>query len=264
MFERKCPGSTRLNSLTLSYEGKNRQHLNGMIEILLQNQLEFVRIQRMEPALEDLFMEVTALSSWSQFYKNMPLCTIVFVLLFSTILTAEYQKGTLVNLLTKGMKRWKVLISKTFALAAFWTFGYWLCYGSTYGYNAYFWDNGTVCHAGFSAFCFYLLGLWSLSLVMILSTLMPSGPLVLLGLFGGFCITWFARLLPYVKEWTPARLLSASQLLTGDGSPGDYGACIFLTCVLMLFHIGAAILRFNKKAIWEKRISCLKGLQYQV
>lgn len=58
VFERKCPGSTRVNSLTLSYEGKNRQHLNGMIEILMQNQLEFVRIQRMEPALEDLFMEV--------------------------------------------------------------------------------------------------------------------------------------------------------------------------------------------------------------
>ena len=194
-------------------------------------------------------VEVTALSSWSQFYKNIPLCTIVFVLLFSTILTAEYQKRTLVNLLTKGMKRWKVLISKTFALAAFWTCGYWLCYGITYGYNAYFWDNSIVYYAGFSAFCFYLLGLWILSLVMLLSVLLPSGSLVLLGLFGGFCITWLARLLPYVKEWTPARLLSASQLLTGGGSPGDYGACIFFTWFLILFHIGAAILRFTKKAI---------------
>ena len=57
-------------------------------------------------------VEVTALTSWEQFYKNMPIGIIVFVLMFSGIVAAELQKGTLINIVTKGMSRWKIMISK--------------------------------------------------------------------------------------------------------------------------------------------------------
>lgn len=39
---------------------------------------------------------VSAMDSWVQFFKNMPLGLIVFVLLQSSIFTKEYQSGTLV------------------------------------------------------------------------------------------------------------------------------------------------------------------------
>ena len=44
--------------------------------------------------------KVDALTSWTQFYKNVPMALIVFLLMFSGILAVEYQKGTLINMIT--------------------------------------------------------------------------------------------------------------------------------------------------------------------
>ena len=44
---------------------------------------------------------VDALTSWTQFYKNIPMALIVFVLITCGTLTAECQKGTLIPVLTK-------------------------------------------------------------------------------------------------------------------------------------------------------------------
>ena len=59
---------------------------------------------------------VSAMDSWVQFFKNMPLGLIVFVLLQSSLFTKEYQSGTLVLSLTKGLERFKVVVSKTVVL----------------------------------------------------------------------------------------------------------------------------------------------------
>ena len=47
---------------------------------------------------------VDATTSWTQFYKNIPMLLIFFLLLFSGIWTSEYQNGTIINLLTKGLE----------------------------------------------------------------------------------------------------------------------------------------------------------------
>ena len=52
-------------------------------------------------------VEVDALTSWTQFFKNMPIALVIFIIMFSGIMAAEYQKKTLINIVTKGMKRWK-------------------------------------------------------------------------------------------------------------------------------------------------------------
>ena len=57
---------------------------------------------------------VSAMDSWMQFFKNAPIVLIAFVLIESGIFTKEYQSGTLVLSLTKGLKRYKVVISKAF------------------------------------------------------------------------------------------------------------------------------------------------------
>ena len=54
---------------------------------------------------------VTALDSWTQFYKNIPMALIAFVLLESSIFTKEYRSGTLILSLTKGLSRFKVVLA---------------------------------------------------------------------------------------------------------------------------------------------------------
>lgn len=42
-------------------------------------------------------LEVTSLSSWTQYYKNMQIILFVFLILYGGILTSEYQHGTPTN-----------------------------------------------------------------------------------------------------------------------------------------------------------------------
>ena len=98
---------------------------------------------------------VTAMDSWVQFFKNMPMALIAFVLLESSIFTKEYQTGTLLLSLTKGLARYKVVVAKTAVLTVLWTVCYWLCFGITYGYNAYFWDNSVAQNLVFSVIPIY-------------------------------------------------------------------------------------------------------------
>ncbi|MFQ9452155.1 MAG: ABC transporter permease [[Ruminococcus] lactaris] len=81
---------------------------------------------------------VNALTSWTQFFKNIPIALIVFVFLYSGIFTKEYETNTLILILTKGLSRYKVVFAKFFVMFTMWTIGYLLCFAVTYGYNAFF------------------------------------------------------------------------------------------------------------------------------
>lgn len=194
-------------------------------------------------------VEVNALTSWTQFYKNIPLALIVFLLMFSGVFAGEYQKGTLVNMLTKGLSRWKVVLSKAASLTAVWSVCYWLCYGITYGYNAYFWEKSVASHTLFSAFCFYLFGLWLISLLVLGSTLLSSASGVLMGAGAGFVLVYLAGMLPKVKPFLPIKLMDSPALLTDSGALGDFSRAIFITAILIIFNIAAGVFSFNKKAI---------------
>ena len=54
--------------------------------------------------------EITAFDSWLQFYKNLPLALIGWVLFNSNIFTREYRTGTLILSLTKGFDRYKAVL----------------------------------------------------------------------------------------------------------------------------------------------------------
>lgn len=130
-----------------------------------------------------------------------------------------------------------------------WTCGYWLCYGITYGYNAYFWDNSIASCLGISAFCFYLLGLWLLSLLLFMSAVFRSGSSAAIAVFGVFCICYLLGLLPHLKEYLPVHLLTASCLLSGTEHPAAYGGSMFITAILIFIQIGLGVLCFNRKPL---------------
>lgn len=194
-------------------------------------------------------VEVNALTSWTQFYKNIPIALIVFLLLFSSTLTLEYQKGTLINMVTKGMKRWKIIVSKAVSISLLWTAGYWLCYGITYGYNTYFWDNRIASHLFFSAFCFYLAGLWLISVLLLLSVFFRTNSLVIISAGGIFLTIYLLGLLPEIKKYLPVYLMGSSRLLTGSGRISEYFFSVLFTLALSAGNISAAILFFNKRNI---------------
>lgn len=194
-------------------------------------------------------VEVNALTSWMQFYKNMPAALIIFIVMFSGILTAEYQKGTLIHIVTKGLKRWKILASKTVLMAVSWTLGCLVCFVITYGYNAYFWDNSIVSNAFFAAFCFYLFGLWLITVILPASAIFKSASFVSLSVGAVFLAAYLPGMIPKIKEYLPVYLMESSGLLTGTNNTGDYFTAIVITLVLILVNIIASVILFNRRNI---------------
>lgn len=149
---------------------------------------------------------VDAMSSWTQFYKNIPMALAIFIFITGNAFIKEYQSGTLVQMLTGGLTRGKVFASKTLVISCMWSVCYWLCFFITYAYNAYFWDNGAALNLFFSAFCFYLFGLLIVSLTVLMSVCFSSAGAVFAGTGGIVVCVYFLNTVPVIARYLPARL----------------------------------------------------------
>lgn len=202
-----------------------------------------------ESGLAVVEVKVDAMTSWTQFYKNVPMALIAFVLLQSNIFTKEYQSGTLILALTKGLERYKVVLAKTIVLISTWTAGYWLCYGVTYAYNAYFWDNSIASHLGMAALYWWLIGIWVIVLMILFSVMSSSNSGVLLGTGGVFFAVYLLSLIPKLKEYMPTQLMDGMNLLMKVTEPGDYTKSLIVAGVSMIICFIISIPLFNKRRL---------------
>ena len=192
---------------------------------------------------------VSAMDSWVQFFKNTPMGLLAFILLESSIFTKEYQSGTLVMALTKGLERYKVIVSKTTVLMILWSVCYWLSFGITYAYNAYFWDNSAAQNLTFSVLCWWLFGLWTIMLTVLFSTLAKSNTGVLAGTSVAVLIAYLVGLFPKLKEYSPTMLMDGNSLIYGIIEVKEYGQAIIVTIILGVMCFLSSIPVMNKKQV---------------
>ena len=192
---------------------------------------------------------VTAMDSWVQFFKNMPMALIAFVLLESSIFTKEYQTGTLLLSLTKGLSRYKVVVAKTAVLTVLWTVCYWLCFGITYGYNAYFWDNSVAQNLVFSVICWWVFGLWVVSLTVFFSTVSSSNTGVLLGVGGVVLASYLLAMIPKISKYLPTLLTDGNSLIYGAAEAEKYTVALILVAVTGIACLVGSLAVFNKKQL---------------
>lgn len=221
--------------------------MNPAIAKLTPWMMEILSSQLAESGLAVTEVKVDAMTSWIQFFKNMPMALLIFLILFSGCLTTEYQKGTLLNIVTKGMKRWKILVSKTAVMMALWMAGCLLSYGITFGYNAYFWGNDTVQNIAAATAFFCLFGLWVMAALLMFSAICKQTFAVLLGTGAAYLIVYLAGMFPAFKEYSPSYLLDAVSLLTGVKTAGDYLPAVFITVLLIVIQTAVSIAVFNRK-----------------
>lgn len=194
-------------------------------------------------------IRINALTSWSQFDKNYSLLLILFLLLFSSILTTEYQKKTLIPIVAKGMPRWKILTSKLVITLSVWTAGYWLCVIITYGYNAYFWNNTVICHLSSYCIFLYLTGVWMIFVLIAASAALTSNVAVLSVSALEFVIVYCLGMLNPLESYMPSYLIRGAGLLSGIRQPSDYTAAIFVLILFLLFHLGTALFFFHRSKL---------------
>lgn len=192
---------------------------------------------------------VSAMDSWVQFFKNVPMGLIAFVLMQSNIFTKEYQSGTLILTLTKGLRRSHVVLAKTAVLMVLWTAAYWLYFAITYLYNAYFWDNTVAQNLTFSVLCWWLFGLFTVALVTLFSVLCTGNTGVLLGTGGVVLVSSLVSLLPDVSKYLPTRLMDGTSLIYGAAGVEDYTAALIITAVATVVCPLVSLPVFDRKPL---------------
>lgn len=192
---------------------------------------------------------VSAMDSWVQFFKNIPMALIAFVLLESSVFTREYESGTLILALTKGLPRPTVIAAKGAMLALFWTVGYWMCFGITYLYNDFFWDNAVAQHLAFSTVCWWMFGILTVSLMILFSAAARSNSVVLLGTGGTILAPYLAELLPKLRRFTPTMLMDGNSLIYGMNAPEDYGISLAVAVALSVICLAASVPILNKRQL---------------
>lgn len=194
-------------------------------------------------------IQVDALTSWTQFFKNIPIALIAFVLIFSDIFTKEYKSGTLLLVLTKGLSRYKVVLAKTVLLLLLWTVGYGICFGITYGYNAYFWDNSIINNLLFSVTIWWLFGVWVICLIVLFSSLLQNNAGVILCVGGTVLLAYLLSIISKVKAYSPTVLINTNSILTGVEEIDAYVKAIVITVFLCIVCIVVSIPIVNKRQL---------------
>ncbi|MDO4281529.1 MAG: ABC transporter permease subunit [Peptococcaceae bacterium] len=194
-------------------------------------------------------IQVDAFSAWTQYFKNMPMMLIVYVLMMAGSLPQERSEGTLVMLLAKGLRRSSVVLGKAVILIIAWSLGNLLSAALTYGYSAYYWDNGICHHLIMGVALFWLFGIWVISLMTLAGTCIKSSGSILILTGVGALASYLLGFLDKLSDVVPTKLLESMALLTGATSPGDYTTSIVVTALLSVVNILLALVIFRRAAV---------------
>lgn len=194
-------------------------------------------------------VEITALDSWVQFFKNIPMLLIIFILMQSNVFSKEYQNGTLTLVLTKGFERYKIVLSKMVVMLVVWSLGFLLCFGITYFYNAYFWDNSIVYNLFFSSLSWWIFGVFTIILFMSLATYFESNGSALALTGGTVFMLYLISLLPKINKFLPITLTDGNSLIYDLKEVKYYLPSLIITICLSVVLVLISVLTFNKKKI---------------
>ena len=223
--------------------------MNPVIAKLTPYLLELLSAELAENGMTITEVTVDALTSWTQFFKNIPIGLIAFVLLFGASFTREYESETLTLILTKGLKRYKIVLAKTGFLLSLWTVAYWFCFAITYLYNAYFWDNAIAKGLFPAVIFYYLFGLLVLFILVFFSVLLRGYGSVLLSLCASLLVLYLLSLIPRLSRLSPFALTDSAMLLVGGESASAFVWAVVISLVLSALLLLCSILFFNKKRL---------------
>lgn len=192
-------------------------------------------------------VSVDAMTSWIQFFKNVPLTLIAFLLIYGGCFTSEFESNTLILVLTKGMARYKILLAKTTFLLLAWTAGYWLCFGVTLGYNSYFWADAIPQKLLPACTFFWIFGIWTVCLLVLFSTFVQSYGGVILSMLTVVAISYAVGLLPMIKHYAPTALIGGTSLLRSAETPSAYLGAAVVALAMAVACILTGIYSFNRK-----------------
>lgn len=218
--------------------------LSPLFAKLMPTIIESMNIEGMTIKIPD----PTFLDAYGQFFKNMnQIGLIALVLTFSGVLAGELTKGTLINLLAKGLSRRVVILSKFLSASLIWTLTYCISIAINYGYTFYLFGDHSVNKLPVALFSVWVFGVFIISLIIFSSTIVKGnyGGLILTGII--YVSLTIINMYPKVQRYNPYSLTSKNMdLVNNKYSIGDINTTIIITIVLIIVLLIGGVIRFKK------------------
>lgn len=193
--------------------------------------------------------EPSAVDSWTQFYKNVTqMGLIIIVIVFSGIISTELSRGTLINILTKGLSRRTVILSKYTYMLLMWTVNLLISFLVTWGYTVYLFPEGKTINLIFSVFCLWLFGVFLLAILLFGAVLFKSSYGSLLLVISAFTTCTLLNMVSAVHRYNPLSLMTDNMdFITNVAEPSKLYPALGITVVLSLVLIISSVMVFRKK-----------------
>lgn len=195
--------------------------------------------------------EPTFLDAYAQFFKNVnEMGLIALILIFSGTLSGELTKGTLINMLSKGLSRKVVILSKFTSAILIWTLAYVISILINYGYTFYLFGKHSVDNLLLAFFCLWLFGVFIIAIIILSSTIVKGsyGGLILTAIIYGALM--LINLFPKVEKYNPYSLITKNiELINNKISVEDINITMVVTVLMIFVSLVGALKIFRKKQL---------------
>ena len=202
----------------------------------------------------------TAASSYEQFFSNLLMILIVFIIVYAGSVTNEFSKGSAIPLLTKGLSRSALILSKLVCALLTWSAGLWLCFGITYGYTRYYWNDNSVQSVMPAVLLWWLFSVMVICVMFFFASfakthiqvMIGTGEThiqVMIGAGGIVFIMSVASIAELVKKYLPISITNSMDICTGKTSVTDILPAIIIACVITVLSAVFSVLLIRKRKI---------------
>ena len=212
--------------------------------------------------LSGLLTEPAAFDSWVQFFGSNTgqMGLIVLVIVFSGMISSELSRGTLTIMLSKGLSRAAVILSKLTSAVLIWTVSFILSFLTAWGYTAYMFED-SVPNLFAAVFCLWVFGVFLLALTALMATLTSKGYACMLSVGAVSVVLALLTLIPNTAKYNPSSLIgSPLQFLSGEAAPRRaYPALVVAAIGIAAFTTLAVIIFSKNKKKARKKTALLAG-----
>lgn len=191
------------------------------------------------------------IDSWTQFFKNISQIGMFgLAIILSTQMANEFQKGTLINLLSKGLPRYQVVLSKIFYNFILWFIAYFCSFILTYFYTKYFFGiSFPIRNILMAALLPFIFGLFLISLEILAGVISGNVIGTLILTTAGIVIQLILSIRDEIVKYMPIALIGKPvNLIKGIGYD-DYYVPIITGIILLILCIVISIAVISKKQI---------------
>ena len=191
----------------------------------------------------------TAAASWDQFFGNLPVILIVFVIVFASSVTSEFSSGSIIPLLTKGLSRTAFMLSKLTIALITWSAGLWLCFGITYAYTAYYWKDDSVQSLIPTLLLWWLFSVMVICLMYFFASFAQTHIQVMIGTG---CVVFVMSVIGVadpVKKYLPSTLTDSMNFCTGAQSISTIIPAIVITTLVTVCSVVFSLVLIGKRKV---------------